>query len=152
MDWFLMFDVLMFRVLFFNCCFCCICWKVIFFVYLKLFARLLRPMVTPVSDGLASCCTPKSDGYAIVWCCWKKCNGLWHPRKQAIVRPTLGNGWSCWQHVIVGVLTLAQHWTNTKVITVEVLLLAQRRNFNYAPMVDFELWGQCWPKKHACWQ
>ena len=37
-----------------------------------------------------------------------------------------GNGWGCWQHVIVGVLTLAQHWTNTKVSTVEVLLLAQR--------------------------
>ena len=48
--------------------------------------------------------------------------------------------------VIVGVLTLAQHWTNTKVSTVEVLLLAQRWNFNYAPTVDFELWGQCWPK------
>ena len=53
------------------------------------------------------------------------------PRKQAIVGPTLGNGWSCWQHVIDGVLTLTQHWTNTKVSTVEVLLLAQRRNFIY---------------------
>ena len=49
---------------------------------------------------------------------------------QAIVGPTLGNGWSCWQHVIVGVPTLAQHWTNTQVSTVEVLLLAQRWNFN----------------------
>ena len=39
---------------------------------------------------------------------------------QAIVGPTLGNGWSCWQHVIVSVLTLAQHWTNTQVSTVEV--------------------------------
>ena len=37
--------------------------------------------------------------------------------------------------VIVGVLTLAQHWTNTKVSTVEVLLLAQRWNFNYAPYI-----------------
>ena len=59
---------------------------------------------------------------------------------------SLGNGWSCWQHVIVGVLTLAQHWSNTKVSTVEVQLLAQRWNFNYVPTVDFELWGQCWPK------
>ena len=31
---------------------------------------------------------------------------------------------SCRQHVIVGVMTLAQQWTNTKVSTVEVLLLA----------------------------
>ena len=44
----------------------------------------------------------------------------------------------CWQHVIVGVLTLAQHWSNSKVSTVEVLLLAQRRLYNYATTVDFE--------------
>ena len=56
------------------------------------------------------------------------------------------SGWSCWQHGTVGVLTLTQHWTKTKVSTTEVLLLAQRWNFNYAPMVDFELWGKCWPK------
>ena len=28
---------------------------------------------------------------------------------QSIVGSTLGNGWSFWQHVIVGVLTLVQH-------------------------------------------
>ena len=30
---------------------------------------------------------------------------------------------------IFGVLTLTQHWFNTQVSTVEVLLLAQRRSF-----------------------
>ena len=33
-------------------------------------------------------------------------------------------GWSCWQRVIVCMLTLAHHRNNTKVSTVEVLLLA----------------------------
>ena len=74
------------------------------------------------------------------------------PRQQAIVGPM-----QRWVMVgvvgdtlIVGVLTLAQHWTNSKISTVEVLLLAQRWNFNYAPTVDFELQGQCWPKNmHA---
>ena len=47
----------------------------------------------------------------------------------------LDKGWSCWQHVIVGVLTLA---LNTKVATVEVLFLAQPWSYNYAPTVDFE--------------
>ena len=45
---------------------------------------------------------------------------LYPPRWQTIVGPTLGNGWSCWQRIIVGVLTLAQHGSNTKVSTVEV--------------------------------
>ena len=39
--------------------------------------------------------------------------------KPAIVRAALGNGWSCWQHVIVGVLV-------------------QRRSYNYEPTVGFE--------------
>ena len=45
---------------------------------------------------------------------------------QAIAGPNLSNGWSCGRHVIVRVLTLTQHWSNTKDSTVEVLLLAQR--------------------------
>ena len=61
-------------------------------------------------------------------------------------KQSLGQRW-----VMVGVVgnmsfSLVQHWTKTKVSTVEVLLLAQRWNFNFAPTVDFELWGQCWPK------
>ena len=72
----------------------------------------------------------------LAWC---------YPRWQAIVGPTLGNGWSCWQHVIVGVLTLAQHGTNTQVSTVEVRLLAQRWNFKYAPTVSCGA-------KHTCRQ
>ena len=37
----------------------------------------------------------------------------------------MGKGGSCWQHVVVGVLKLAEHWSNTKVSTVDWLLLAQ---------------------------
>ena len=55
----------------------------------------------------------------------------------------VGMGWSCMQHVVVGVLTLAKRRTNTKVWTVEVLLLAQLCYFNYAPTVDFL--NKCWP-------
>ena len=53
----------------------------------------------------------------------------------AIVGPTLGNGLICWQPVIVGVLTMAQLWTNTDVSTVVVLLLSQCKPYNYAPTV-----------------
>lgn len=53
----------------------------------------------------------------------------------AIVGPTLGNGLCCWQPVIVGVLTLAQLWSNTDVSTVVVLLLSQCKPYNYAPTV-----------------
>ena len=50
------------------------------------------------------------------------------------------NGWVCWQHVIVGLLTLTQHWSNTTDSTVEVLLLANGWLYNYGPTVDSELW------------
>ena len=53
----------------------------------------------------------------------------------AIVGPTLGNGLICWQPVIVGVLTMAQLWSNTDVSTVVVLLLSQCKPYNYAPTV-----------------
>ena len=46
--------------------------------------------------------------------------------EQAIAGPKLSNGLSCGRHVIVRVLALTQHWSSTKVSTVEVLLLAQR--------------------------
>ena len=59
-------------------------------------------------------------------------------------KQSLGQRWV--MVVIVGVLTLAQYLTNTKVSTFEILLLAKSLNFNYAPMMDFELWGLCWPK------
>ena len=56
------------------------------------------------------------------------------------------NRWANVGQYIVGVvgntLTLAQHWSNTKDSTVEVLFLVQRWLYNYAPTVDFELWGQ----------
>ena len=48
----------------------------------------------------------------------------------------------CCQHVTVAMLTLVQHWTNTKVLTVEALLLAQRLVYNYAATVDPMLCGQ----------
>ena len=54
-------------------------------------------------------------------------------RLQAVVGLALGNAWGGWEIVIVGMLTLAK-----KVSTVEVLLLAQRWAYNYAPTVDFE--------------
>ena len=38
----------------------------------------------------------------------------------------------CWQQVIVELLTLAQHWSNTKVSTIVVLLLIQRWQYNDA--------------------
>ena len=57
----------------------------------------------------------------------------------------VGMGWSCMQHVVVGVLILAKRRTNTKVWTVDVLLLAQHCYFIYAPTVDFEFLNQCWP-------
>ena len=78
----------------------------------------------------------------------KKSQGGWGEgaikiwRDFRIYSTRLGNGWSCWQRVIVGVLTLPQHSTNTKVSTVDSLFLVRRWNFNYAPTVDFVLWGQ----------
>ena len=53
--------------------------------------------------------------------------------------------------VMVGVfgntsLLACYHWPNIGPTLKFQQLLAQRWNFNYAPTVDFELWGQCWPK------
>ena len=43
------------------------------------------------------------------------CKLYWKSTQIAVfVRPTLDNGWSCWQHIIVGVLTLAQHWSKSR--------------------------------------
>ena len=44
-------------------------------------------------------------------------------------------------YVIVCVLALTEYLPNTKVLTVEILLLAQRWPYNYSPTMDFEIRG-----------
>ena len=86
---------------------------------------------------------PSVHVFLSIFAIWSACVSIVYdyqayPGQQAIVKPTWGYGWSCWQYDIVGVLTLAQHWSNTTVSTVKELLLAQRWFCNYAPTVGFE--------------
>ena len=55
----------------------------------------------------------------------------------------LGNGWSFWYHVTVGVLTL--HGPTFIGSTAEVLLLAQRWHSIYAPTVAICFFLVVWP-------
>ena len=53
------------------------------------------------------------------------------PDSNQFVGPLLGNGWSCWQHVIVGVLTLAQHCPTLKYQQLKYCWYPKRWLYNY---------------------